>query len=480
MLQRQHAQGVLHAEGEPDSVFPFTPSELFEILKRRAFYFLIPFVLIAGAGSVVALAWPAQFLSQGKLLVQSPEIPTDLVRPTVSTVANERMQIIQQRIMTRDNLLEIAKKYRLTSGWRGALSGTEIVDFIRARTLLEPVDVSLLVNRRNNRQEQAIAFNVGFQYEDPQIAAKVANEFLTMILKADVTARTNFAEETTKFLERDVARIEERLSQLDAQVLEAKVKARMAQAGVEDSETPGMPATPAKQLAALKAQLAVKSATYSPSHPDIMALKRAIKTLEAEQAKITDEASAAAKKVAAQKAGSDQTVLAKTTGDELGLDTLESKRETLKKELAAATQKLTAARLGESLERGQHSERLEVIEQPTIPDKPVSPNRPKLFAVAFALAFMAGGGLLFVKEATDLSVRKAADVASIIDTHLVVSIPYIATQRETRRRRRKIIFWITFVIVVTAAAAVGAYLYLPTPDLWYDKAMDKIMKLLLR
>jgi uncharacterized protein involved in exopolysaccharide biosynthesis len=479
MLQRQHAQGALHAESEIDSAFPFTPSQLLEILKRRAFYFLIPFVLIAGAGSVVALAWPAQYLSKGKILVQSPEIPTDLVRPTVSTLANERMQIIQQRIMTRDNLLEIAKKFKLTTGWRGTLSGTEIVDFIRARTVLEPVDVSLLMNRRNNRQEQAIAFSVGFEYEDPATATKVANEFLTMILKADVNARTSFAAETTKFLERDVARIEDRLTKLDGQVLDAKVKARMAQAGLEDVETPGAPATPARQLAALKAQLAVKSATFSSSHPDIVALKRAIDTLEAEQAKITSEVSAAAKKDA-ENTGSGNTTLVKAAGDELGLDTLESKRETLKKELAVATQKLAQARLGESLERGQHSERLEVIEQPTLPDKPISPNRPKLFAVVFALAFMAGGGLLFVRETTDQSVRKPADVASIIDSHLVVSIPYIATQRENRRRGRKIIFWITFVIAVTAAAAVAAYIYLPTPDLWYDKAMDKMMKLLLR
>ena len=475
MLQRQEPLASFHSDDDAGQAFPFTPAYLFDVLKRRFFFFAIPFVLIAAAGSVIALAWPAQYLSEGKILVQSPEIPTDLVRPTVSTLANERMQIIQQRIMTRDNLLEVAKKFKLTGDWRATLSGTELIDFIRARTVIEPVEVQL----RSRRQQEAIAFNVGFKYENPAIATKVANEFLTMILKEDVKSRTSFASETTRFLARDVQRIEDRLSELDGQILDAKIKARMAQAGVDDSGTTGGPVAPDRQLAALKAQLAVKSATFSSSHPDIIALKRAIKTLEAEQATAKDKLAPSTKK-GAEQAAANQKALNQAAGDALSIDTLETKRESLKKELASATQKLAAARLGENLERGQHSERLEVIEQPTLPDKPVSPNRPKLFAVAFALAFMAGGGLLFVTEATDQAVRRASDVSSIIDSHLVVAIPYISTQRELRRRKQKIVFWVVFVMAITAAAAVAAYLYLPTPDLWYDRVMDKVMKLLLR
>ena len=56
------------------------------------------------------------------------------------------------------------------------------------------------------------------------------------------------------------------------------------------------------------------------------------------------------------------------------------------KNLEEANRKLMAARLGESLERDQQSERLQVIEQPPLPQKPIKPNRLKLFVLAFFLA----------------------------------------------------------------------------------------------
>src|SRR5664280_2416007 len=109
MLERQSFQ-------EPrldDNGQSLTPAYFIDIAKRRAFYFAIPFLLIFAIGSLILAAWPGQYLSQGTILVQSQEIPTDLVRPTVAALANDRIEIIQQRIMTRNNLLAIAKKFQI-------------------------------------------------------------------------------------------------------------------------------------------------------------------------------------------------------------------------------------------------------------------------------------------------------------------------------------------------------------------------------
>src|SRR6185312_4457550 len=139
-------------------------------LKRRVFSFVIPFVLLVCVGAVIALAWPAKYRSEGKVLILSPEIPPELVQPTVISVANERIQIIEQRTLTRDNLLAVAKKFNLSAGWRELVSGTEIIDFIRQRTKIAPLEI------RSGR-DQVVAFSVGFEYEDPIIATRVANEF---------------------------------------------------------------------------------------------------------------------------------------------------------------------------------------------------------------------------------------------------------------------------------------------------------------
>ncbi|MGA7965728.1 MAG: sugar transporter, partial [Gammaproteobacteria bacterium] len=338
---------------EEDQAPSITPSYVFEVLRRRALWFLLPFVVVLAVGSAAAVLWPASYLSEGTILVQSPEIPSDLVRPTVSTAANERMQVIEQRIMTRDNLLAIAKKYHISAGWHELASGTQLVDFIRKRAVIRPVELT-----SRNRNRDAIAFKVGFKYENPTIAMKVANEFVTLILKEDVRARTSYATETTKFLARDVERIQDQLSLLDSQILE--IKHRVADSGAslanQDTQTDD-----SKTLAALKRQLAVKSATLSSQHPDIIALKRQIKALE--KVGVSDSAAATTGAVAGKDggaaAGKDNAAATKGGAVALGLDTLETKRKSLHEELTGATQKLAAARLGESLERGQHSERLE-------------------------------------------------------------------------------------------------------------------------
>lgn len=460
MLQRQQPVSPLLAEEQSGE--PLTPAYLLYVLKRRAFSFIIPFVLLFSAGAVVALAWPAKYQSEGKILILSPEIPPDLVQPTVISVANERIQIIEQRTLTRDNLLVIAKKFRLSSGWRELVSGTEIVDFIRQRTTIEPLAVKL-----RGRDGQSIAFTVGFEYEDPVVATKVANEFLTMILNEDVRSRTRFASETTRFLARDVERIEDQLGLLDSQIID--IQKRRAENG-PDLDQPSAE----RQLASLKAELAVKTASLSSSHPDIIRLKRAIAGLE--------QSAASSKPNGPADGAGDGNKPATTTtgGGGASLDTLITRRESLKSQLTTATQKLAAARLGETLERDRHSARLEVLEQPSVPEKPISPNRPKIFALAFLLAFAAGGGLVFAREMFDQSIRSGQDIASIVDTHLIVPIPYIATQREIRQKKRNVIITITVLVVALIAAGIAAYLFLPPPDVWFDKATDKLMKLLLK
>ncbi len=459
MLQRQQPLNALQIDdgGGP----PLTPDRLLAILKRRALSVAIPFILVLSIGSVVTIAWPAKYVAEGKILVQSPEIPSNLVQPTVVSLANERIQVIKQRTLTRDNLLAVAKKYNLTTGWIGSVSNTDLVDFIRDRTTIEPLEI-----KTSNRQQQAIAFTVGFEYENPQIAARVANELLTMILSEDARSRSGSASETTKFLEQDVRRIEDQLKGLDGQIIE--LKKRRAENGDASMDQPDN----AKQLANLKAQLAVKSATLSAAHPDIIALKRAIRGLE----------KAAIATGADPKSGPKASDAASTTGaaNSPGLDTLETKREDLKDQLSKASQKLATARLGESLERGRHSEKLEVLEQPTVPDKPTKPNRLKLFAAVVAAAFMAGGGLAFAREMMDDAIRSKEDIAAIIDSSLIVPIPYISTQRELRQKRVNIILAVLIVFAVLVAVAAAAYFFLPPPDVWFDKATDKLMRLLLK
>ena len=410
MLQKVSGQDLPSHEVPPSTL---SPTFILQLVKRRILHFIAPFLLVLMGGALVVSLLPAVYLSEGKILVESQQIPTELVRPTVTALANERIQVIEQRIMTRDRLLAVANKFQLFSGRQKAYSGTEMLDFIRARTLIRPLELKIPV-RNSNRA--AIAFTIGFEHERADIAMKVASELVTMILEEDVRTRTVFASETTRFLDRESKRLEGEIGRVAMQI--AELRKRQARA-------PGDVVTE-RQLVVLRSELLQKSASLSESHPDMKAIKQKVAALEQ--------------------------MISPTTEDGIGLDTLERTQEALQKSLEDANQKLGAARLGETLERGQQSEKLEMIEQPVVSGVPVRPKRSRLMIMVVGLALLAGLAVAFLPEFLDNSFRGSDDFYRVVDSHLVVTIPYIATAAELRSRRLK-----TGAVVVALGASVAVF-----------------------
>ena len=69
--------------------------------------------MVAAVGVVVAIALPSVYRSSATVLVQEQEVPPDLVRSTITSFADERIQVISQQVMTRAVLLQLVEKYGL-------------------------------------------------------------------------------------------------------------------------------------------------------------------------------------------------------------------------------------------------------------------------------------------------------------------------------------------------------------------------------
>src|SRR5580692_2659487 len=121
------------------------------ILKRRVLYFAIPFASIVILGFLIVAIQRPIYHAEGKILVESPEIPTDLVAPTVTAAATERIQVIQQRLMSRDNLVPIMNKFGLFPSQRKWMSGTELLDLMRARADITLLDIDSLISPKDGK-----------------------------------------------------------------------------------------------------------------------------------------------------------------------------------------------------------------------------------------------------------------------------------------------------------------------------------------
>ena len=88
-------------------------SEWLVALRRRSVLMALIFSGIALATMVIAFVWPAKYTSTGTILIEQQELPSDLVRSTITSYADQRIQVISQRVMTTDNLFKIIQKYDL-------------------------------------------------------------------------------------------------------------------------------------------------------------------------------------------------------------------------------------------------------------------------------------------------------------------------------------------------------------------------------
>jgi uncharacterized protein involved in exopolysaccharide biosynthesis len=194
------------------------------IVKRRSRYLLIPFVVVSILSIVLAVALPSVYRSVATILIEEQEIPTDLVRSTVTTFADQRIQVITQRIMTRANLMDIIQKFDLYANTRKSKSEEQILDKMRKRIVVEPISANVIDKRNGQASLATIAFTLTFDDNTPALAQKVANELTSLFLKENIKSRTESAENATLFLSEESRRLKDKIQQTQTQLAIFKEK----------------------------------------------------------------------------------------------------------------------------------------------------------------------------------------------------------------------------------------------------------------
>ena len=291
-------------------------------LRRRKWIGLVIGVIGVTATVTIVKTLPAIYQSTATILIEEPDVPADLVKSTVSTFANDRLQVIQQRVMTSQHLNEIIDRFNLYPESQKTAPRSALINRMRNQVELEVVSANIGQQQQRSRQPQAsIAFTLSFQSEDPNIAQQVTNRLTDLYLAENDRTRQQKAADTTQFLTEqaeklygDVQSLEKRLLELrskyngslpeqfamntqllnqaqgqlmqnraDLQILTDKKSYLQSQLGTMSPYTPmtenGRPATPQAQLMSLELQYNDLSTRYGSKHPDVVRLQRQIDVL---------------------------------------------------------------------------------------------------------------------------------------------------------------------------------------------------------
>src|SRR5215218_39985 len=95
---------------------------------RRRKQILATVVILFLISVAVAVLIPSVYKSTATILIEQQEIPPDLVRSTISSYADQRIQVISQQVMTRSNLMRIVEKYNLYPRYRATKTTEEILE----------------------------------------------------------------------------------------------------------------------------------------------------------------------------------------------------------------------------------------------------------------------------------------------------------------------------------------------------------------
>ena len=170
--------------------------------------------------------------------------------------------------MTRDNLVAIADKFQLFPDKRTLMSATELVALVRKQTSrLLPWICSWNSSSGPVPRTLPSFSQSGSNIPMPPTATRVANELMTRILNEDLRDRTSRATDTTKFLSREVQRLQGENAALDNKIAQLRVSQGKPVSSAR-SDQPSM-------LDQLKGELVQKNALYSDRHPLIQIIEAA-------------------------------------------------------------------------------------------------------------------------------------------------------------------------------------------------------------
>jgi len=313
---------VQHMDEHPRKEF----REYIAILRRRKGQIIAIALLFAALTAVLALALPAVYRSSATILVQEQEVPPDLVRSTITSYADERIQVIGQQVMTRSVLLQLVDKYQLYEKYRNRSTTDQIVEMMRKDIKISTIDASISDRSSGRRVNATIAFSISYDSPHPDSAQKVVEELVTLYLNENAKARQQSAAETTAFLTQEASRLAAQIQDIETNLAVFKRRhlgrmpdssgINMQLAERTDSElsridreismlqdrrvaleaqlllvTPysSVPAagsdrilSPEQRLQALRAQYASASAIYGAEHPDLRRMQREIGKLSGE------------------------------------------------------------------------------------------------------------------------------------------------------------------------------------------------------
>lgn len=310
---------------EPQNAASDARERLLAYWRRRNVFWIVASVALLTT-VLLAVFLPPTYRSTATILIEQQEIPQEFVRSVITSFADQRVQVISQRVMTTQNLLSLVERYNLYPDIRNKEPREVIINRMHDDIGMHLISADVIDPRSGRPTQATIAFSVSYENRSPDLALKVANDLTSLYLNENITSRTKASEQTTSFFGEEAARQQARIAELDKRLADFKEAHRdelpdLTQLNIAAAERTDQelrdaenriaaldsqkvllqaqlatisPNTmvysdngqrvfgPEDRLKSLKSTLAGLKGRYGPEHPDVISTQREIDGLQKE------------------------------------------------------------------------------------------------------------------------------------------------------------------------------------------------------
>ena len=490
---------------------------------------------------VVAFLSPDTYVSDSRLRIVPAQVPERFVPSNFSTQMEQRVQVIMQGALSRENLASLIKKHNLYPDLIASKPMEDVVEQMRKRFNLR------VEGARSTPWESgpSAVFQITFGYSNRTSARAVVQDVVGQLMSENVTVTKAQSDMTASFLDAEYQTAAKNMRDLDTQMTEARI--RFAGSLPDDmSVTVGALSSLQTQLSSvsdaisrarqdkfllethienlrsqqknlgsiqedaattikgerltqlnrsileMETQISALRETYKEDHPDIRTSKARLEVLRRERDRLEEEdrQAQASSKPRPQSAGAlktskdiDLAIHSAQAQIQLKDEEIEQRLKTqakineqiqlyqsriqnsptgaveyarinrdyqmAKEKFQEISQKKSQSDMAKKVVDRQAGERLELLEQASLPLSPKEPNRWLIIGAGLAIGLIAGAGMVAGIEMKDTSLKNLKDVRAYTRLNVLGSVPLLENDLVTRRKRR--LAWLAW----SAATIVG-------------------------
>jgi polysaccharide chain length determinant protein (PEP-CTERM system associated) len=197
------------SEFEADAPAGFQLEDALEILERWKWWIAAGALVGAMLGVGLCFVLPPKYESITVILVEPQKVPEEFVRSAVTQEVGYQVNSLRQRVTGYTNLNKLIDNL-----------GADRFDPDGESTredLMNEIRRNLRV-KTHQSQHTAPVFEIAYASADPELAAEVAREIAELFISENIIDRTQQAESTSQFLDRELDRIRAEVSEQEKQL----------------------------------------------------------------------------------------------------------------------------------------------------------------------------------------------------------------------------------------------------------------------